>query len=340
MSLNQEKTREAVRRSIEDSSTATKDYLVMNALATMVASFGLLADSTAVVIGAMVIALLLGPITGISLALIDGEMRLLRKSLLAELVGILAVIAVAFVIGYVFRDIPPGKEIISRTTPNILDLMIALAGGAAGAYATVSPRLNLGIVGVAIATALVPPLSVFGIMLARGEIVLALGGLLLFLTNLVAIQVASSIVLWMHGYHQVTRLSQGRKNLILRNGVSVVLLAVLAVTLGLNLRNTITKQKLESNVRSALHTALREYPGSRLVELGFIRKGNKLVVTAVIRTPSVFTPEQVAALTAKLSTVDRNENPELVVRSVITAETDSSGYVHEPLFPLGETNTK
>src|SRR6185369_7361783 len=264
MSLNQEKTHEAVRQSIEDSSTATKDYLVMNALATLVASFGLLADSTAVVIGAMVIAQLLGPITGISLALIDGQMRLLRKSLLAELVGILAVIAVAFVIGYVFRDIPPGKEIISRTSPNILDLMIALGGGAAGAYAMISPRLNLGIVGVAIATALVPPLSVFGIMLARGEIVLALGGLLLFLTNIVAIQFASSVVFWMHGYHQITRLSEGRKNLILRNGVSFVLLAVLAVTLGLNLRNTITKQKLESNVRSALHTALHEYPGSHL----------------------------------------------------------------------------
>jgi len=110
--------------------------------------------------------------------------------------------------------------------------------------------------------------------------------------------------------------------------------------LGLNLRNTITKQKLESDVRSALHIALREYPGSHLAELGFIRKGTKLVVRAVITTPSVFTPEQVAALTAKISTVDRDEHPELVVRSVITAETDSSGYVHEPLFPFGETHTK
>src|SRR6185369_14744585 len=166
--------------------------------------------------------------------------------------GILAVIAVAFVIGYVFRDIPPGKEIISRTSPNIIDLMIALAGGAAGAYATVSTRLNLGIVGVAIATALVPPLSVFGMMMARGEIVLASGGLLLFLTNIVAIQFASSVVLWLHGYHHITHLPQDHKSLILRNGVSAILLLVLAVVLGYELKHSLTKQQTEATVRSAL----------------------------------------------------------------------------------------
>ena len=337
MSSIQEKTREEVRQSIEEGSTATKDYLVMNALATVVASFGLLADSTAVVIGAMVIALLLGPITGISLALIDGRMRLLRKSLMAELAGVLTVISVALAVGIVFKDIPPGKEILARTTPNILDLVIALGGGAAGAYATVSPRLNLGIVGVAIATALVPPLSVFGIMLARGETTLALGGLLLFLTNIVAIQFASSVVLWLHGYHLITSLSQDRKSLILRNGVSVILLLVLAVVLGLNLKRSLTKQQMESTVRSALHRALREYPGSRLVELGFNRENRMVVITAVIRTPSVFTPPQVAELTAKLPSLDGGRKPELIVRSVITAETSSGGYVYEPSLSPGET---
>jgi uncharacterized hydrophobic protein (TIGR00271 family) len=308
----------------------------MNALATVVACFGLLADSAAVVIGAMVIALLLGPITGISLALIDGEMRLLRKSLLAEFAGILAVIAVAFVIGIVFKEIPPGKEILTRTTPNILDLMIALGGGAAGAYATVAPRLNLGLVGVAIATALVPPLSVFGIMLARGETSLALGGLLLFLTNIVAIQFASSVVLWFHGYHQITRLPQDRKNLILRNGVSFTLLLVLVVVLGFNLKQSVAKQQMESAVRASLQKALRDYPGSRLVELGINLKNNKLVIRAVIRTPSVITPPQVAALSAKIPLPDDMKKPELLVRSVITAETNSSGYVFEPLFSPAE----
>ena len=208
----------------------------------------------------------------------------------------------------------------------------ALGGGAAGAYATVSPRLNLGIVGVAIATALVPPLSVFGIMLAWGETTLALGGLLLFLTNLVAIQFASSVVFWLHGYHQITSLPQDRKSLILRNGVSAILLLVLAVVLGLNLKHSIAKKQMESTVRSALHRALREYPGSRLIELGFIRKDKQLVITAVIRTPSVFTPHQVAELTAKIPSLDGGSKPELLVRSVITAETSSGGYVYEPLL--------
>ena len=340
MTVNKWKTHEAVRQSIEAGSTPTKDYFIMNALATVVASFGLLADSTAVVIGAMVIALLLGPITGISLALIDGDTRLLRKSLLAEFAGVLTVVSVAFIVGIVFKDIPPGKEILSRTTPNIIDLMIALAGGAAGAYATVSPRLNLGIVGVAIATALVPPLSVFSIMLARGEAVLALGGLLLFLTNIVAIQFASSVVLWLHGYHRITRLPLDRKGLLLRNGISLLLLVGLAVTLGVNLKQTLATQQLETKVRASLQKALGDYPGSRLVELGFNRKDNTLVISAVIRTPTVFTPLQVGTLTAKLPPLDDNGKPELLVRSVITAETNSSGFVHEPMLSPVEKFTK
>ena len=340
MSTINEKTRDAVRLSIEEGSTATKDYFVMNALATVVACFGLLADSAAVVIGAMVIALLLGPISGISLALLDGEMRLLRKSLLTEFAGIVIVILVALVIGFIFKEIPPGKEILTRTTPNILDLMIALGGGAAGAYATVAPRLNLGIVGVAIATALVPPLSVFGILLARGETALALGGLLLFLTNIVAIQFASSVVLWFHGYHHITRLPQDHKSLLLRNGVSAAMLLVLAVVLSVNLKQSLDKQQMESAVRSALKKALNDYPGSRLVELGFNRKHKKHIISAVIRTPTVFTPRQVAELSAKLPSMDGVSKPELLIRSVITAETISSGYVYEPLLSPGETISK
>lgn len=185
----------SICQSITENSLLTVPYMVMNALSTIVACYGLLAESTAVVIGAMIIAMLLGPITGVALGLVEGNNLLLSKAVLTEIAGVLTVLIIAAIIGKIHQDVPLGKEIFSRTAPNILDLAIALAGGAAGAYATISPRLSVGLVGVAISTALVPPLSTCSILLVRGETQLATGAFLLFFANLVAIQVASSIVL-------------------------------------------------------------------------------------------------------------------------------------------------
>jgi uncharacterized membrane protein len=137
----------------------------------------------------------------------------------------------------IHKDIPITTEIIARTAPNLLDLMIALAGGAAGAYATVSFRLSAALVGVAIATALVPPLSSAGILLARGERSLAMGALGLVVVNLVAIQFSSSVVLWITGFRRVTRTS-GRpfSKFLKQNIFSIVVLVVLGVLLSISFR--------------------------------------------------------------------------------------------------------
>jgi uncharacterized hydrophobic protein (TIGR00271 family) len=213
----------------------------MNVLATIVACAGLFANSPAVVIGAMVIALLLGPITGIALALVDGDTHLLRQALPTLIGGVLSVMATAFFVGKVFQAVPLTDEIMARTSPNILDLIIALAGGAAGAYATASPRLNSGLIGVAIATALVPPLASASLLLARGETLLASSAFLLAFTNIVAIQFASSVVFWLLGYHELTRRPPAGSSPWLRNMFSVGLLIVLAVVLGLNFTQSLAK---------------------------------------------------------------------------------------------------
>ena len=203
----QNQYQEAIRESIRKDATFNWAYLLMNVLAATIASYGLFANSPAVVIGAMIVAMLLGPIAGISLALVDSDMKFLLKSLSTLLGGTIGVIVTAFIVGTIHKDIPITNEIMARTAPNLLDLMIALAGGAAGAYATVSPRLSVVFVGVAIATALVPPLSSAGILFARGEVDLVLGALLLAFTNMVAIQFAFSVVLWFTGFRRVTHTS-------------------------------------------------------------------------------------------------------------------------------------
>ncbi len=319
---------EATRKQIEENASFSKSYVVMNTLATIVACYGLLQDSTAVVIGAMIIAMLLGPITGIALALVDGNSTLLRKALLAEIGGATLVLSVAFLLGTVHREMPLTKEILARTSPNILDLMIALAGGAAGAYATVSPRISVGLVGVAIATALVPPLSTCAICVARGEVRLAFGGFLLFFANFVAIQFASSVVMWLSGYHRVTNHPGDGHVVYGRNAVSFVVLLILAVYLGFSFSKSIERQRHQAQVRENLEAAFKAFPGVRLTEVRFQQATDKEVIFAVIVTPYSFSPERVAAIEDKLPT-PTTARLELHIRSIITKETTRTGYQHE-----------
>lgn len=302
-------------------------FIVMNALATVVASYGLLANSSAVVIGAMIIAMLLGPIMGLALGLVDGDTRLLRHALIAEAAGALLVLCIAFGIGKIHLDLQITPEILARTKPNLLDLMIALAGGAAGAYATVSPRISVGLVGVAIATALVPPLASSGICLAHGLVPQAAGAFVLFATNLVAIQCASSLVLYLAGFHEITRHPVKEKNFVWRLVMDLALLLGLGIFLYVQLRSTIDQERFERNIVARLRVGLRPIPGAYLSETRFVRDNRVQIVIAVVRVPNSITPAQTAELEAMLGSRD-GVPVELHVRSLLTKEATSQGYLH------------
>src|SRR5215831_992605 len=190
----------SIRSGIDLNSSFDAPFVTMNVLATVIACYGLFENSPAVVIGAMIIAMLLGPISGVALGLVERNNPLLRKALATLAGGVVVVYVNAFILGLVHSEFPLTSEIYARTAPNLMDLMIALGGGAAGAYSMVTPRLSLSFVGVAISTALVPPLSSSAICVARGEYRLGLGALLLAFANIVGIQVASSAVMWFCGY--------------------------------------------------------------------------------------------------------------------------------------------
>lgn len=179
----------AARQSVRSGAALTRSYLAMNAAATLIAGFGLFENSPAIIIGAMLIAMLFGPIVGIALGLAEADMHLLRRSVVSEIVGVVWVVAIGFGLGVAFRDLPIGSEILSRTSPVTLDLLIALVGGLAGGFTYFATGISGVIVGVAIATALVPPLTTCGILLARGLTELAAGAFLLFLANFAAISV-------------------------------------------------------------------------------------------------------------------------------------------------------
>lgn len=322
-----DKRKADVRRAIVVGSKLSSPYLIMNGLATAVAAYGLLANSTAVVIGAMIIAMLLGPIMGLALALVDGDTRLLRDAAVAEVVGAAMVVGIGLVLGWAHRDIQISTEILSRTQPNLLDLAIAIFGGAAGAYATVSPRVSVGLVGVAISTALVPPLASCGICLSRAMFPEAAGAFILFATNLVAIQCASSAVLFLFGYHQITRRDKSDPSYLRRLVIDGVVLLVLGAFLYRQLNVTIGNQKFERQVQAQLERRLRDIPGAYLRETRIVEQGDRLIVVAVVHTPNSITPEQTEWLQRHLGRKG-NQPIELHVRSLLTKEATAEGYLH------------
>jgi uncharacterized hydrophobic protein (TIGR00271 family) len=315
----EENYNETVRENIRNGSLLNLDYVFMNTMAAIIACYGLLANSPAVVIGAMIVAMLLGPILGTALALVDSNIALLQKAVFTLGGGILGIMSSAFLIGLIHSDIPLTSEIMARTAPNLMDLMIALAGGAAGAYATVAPRLSAAFVGVAIATALVPPLSSSSILLARGEYHLAFGAFLLAFTNIIAIQFASSLVMWFKGFRRVSRKSEqvGPMTFLKNNFVSLLILAALAISLTSNLHKMVSKQMYENKIRAILHQEIES--SARLTDLADVRfepTSDKLIIRAIVRGVTPPTAAQVSTIEAKLPLLSSGAKNELRIRFV------------------------
>lgn len=284
---------------IDDGAGMNRDYFLMNGLATVIAAYGLFANSAAVVIGAMLLAMLLGPINGIGFALAHGNLSLFRKSIVAEVVGVLVVLAISLTIGWIHHDVPISAEMLARTRPNIFDLMIALAGGAAGAYALTSSRIENTIAGVAIATALVPPLTTCGIMLARHLPTEATGAFFLFLTNFFAISFAAMIVF---------RLTTGKEHFATVGKISISVMRLIAlallVTMSLhlftNFRDLRAQQDLQSSALALLTRQVGKTPDARLVDVWIKTRNRVPHVYAVVRSPVKPTQAEVNHIDALL----------------------------------------
>jgi len=147
---------EIVHREIATGSEPGLRFYIMVAVSTGIACFGLISNSTAVVIGAMLVAPLMTPIFGISLALVRGDPVLLGRSVRAEVVGVVVAVAMGFVLGLVLPGIEATPEMLSRTRPNLFDLFVAILAGFAGAYALIDEKISPALPGVAIATAMTP----------------------------------------------------------------------------------------------------------------------------------------------------------------------------------------
>ena len=178
---------------------ANLDYLVLIGIASMLASFGLLANSAAVVIGAMLVAPFMQPCIAFAIGLTTRRWAVMRQALIALIVGVPVAVAVSIFSGVLVATRSPTSEMLARGSVGYLDVLIAFASGLMGAYATVRKDIPAALAGVAIAAALMPPLCTFGLGLASGNTALGLRAGLLFLTNIVFIVLAAWIVFLLVG---------------------------------------------------------------------------------------------------------------------------------------------
>ena len=271
-----------------DSSSPNTGFFVLIILSCTIATLGLIMDSPAVIIGAMLVAPLMSPILGLSMASISGLSRLFKRSLRGVVEGVGLAIALSTVIAYLAYRLPFGdlanisNEVLSRTQPSLLDLGVALAGGAAAAYALAHPRLSAALPGVAISTALMPPVCTIGIGIAFLDSSIVFGASLLFLTNLAAISFSGIITFALMGF------SPGRNDKDSRLSRSVTITAILVVSIGILLGvftwRTLGEARLYNNASNAVLDSVSKFTDARLLDLSITDEGAAKSINVTLRT--------------------------------------------------------
>ncbi|HAA55270.1 MAG TPA: hypothetical protein DCE42_10975 [Myxococcales bacterium] len=208
------------------------NFITLICLSTAIAALGLIQNSGAVVIGAMLVAPLMTPMLAAGLGIVQGNIVLFRTSLHSVAVGFLCSLIVGYVFGKVaFPLYSLTPELAARGGPNVLDLIVALLSGVAAAYAMGRPGLLEALPGVAIAAALVPPIATVGISISIGEYGNALGAAMLFGTNLIAIILASAIALYALGIRP--RLDEEKSRPWARHILLILSVSVMAIAIPL-----------------------------------------------------------------------------------------------------------
>ena len=221
-------SREELYEDIKDAARCSRVYLAMVVLSTIVAAIGLYYNSVAIIIGAMVIAPLLGPNMALALATTLGDLPLLRRALLTALAGIATAMALSVIIGVLLHVNPASPEVASRNAVGLGDIVVALASGCAGALAFTT-GVSATLIGVMVAVALLPPLVTFGLLLGGGHPALAMGALSLFLMNLICVNLAGVTTFLVQGIRPATWWEKDRaaKATRIAIGLWVALLAAL-----------------------------------------------------------------------------------------------------------------
>jgi len=280
----------AIWRDLWAESEVDLPYLALIVSSCAIATFGLVANSAAVIIGAMIIAPLMLPIRSLAFGGLIGNWRLVRQSLLAIGVGTLLALAFSWGLGALMGISQFGSEIQSRSQPNLLDLGVAITAGAIGGYAKIEPKISGSLAGTAIAVALMPPVCTIGLGLSQGAWLLSWGATLLYLTNLLGITLSCLLVFFLAGYSNFRR---ARRALFLTSLLTIVLI----IPLGYSFTSLVNQTRLERLLTQELlkrTITFRSY--TQLLETSVNWVSKPPSVRLIVRSSQPITPRQVRLL--------------------------------------------
>ena len=325
---------ETVYTDISDGSEPALRFYLLVTVSTLIAGFGLLLNSTAVVIGAMLVAPLMTPIFGISLALVRGETALLGRALRAEIAGVAAAVSMSLVLGLLLGDFEPTAEMLSRTRPSLFDLLVAVLAGFAGAYALVDEKISPALPGVAIATAIVPPLANSGLCLSLGEVAGGVGSFLLFIANFLSILVVASVTFVLSGMARGFGAKAEGMELLHRFRLPIVSFLVIAAFLGHSLYKIAQERRIAKGIEKTLINQTSRIPSTALENVHFYleeeQEKNLIHVVANISTPEVLSPTQVSIMQEQLIQ-DIKMPVELIVHCTLSSNVSAIGSMKNTL---------
>ncbi len=241
-------------------------FAILLILSTVLATLGLFINSASVIIGAMLLAPLMQPIVGLSMGVLRRDTGLLKRGALSIGVGVGLVLLSAMTIAGLVPMHELGSEMAARLSPTILDLLVAIASGVAAAYAKNNPDISGSLVGVAIAVALVPPLSVAGIGIGWGSWAMFANAMLLFVTNLAGIVFAAALTFLILGFSPIRIAKRG-----------IVLWAGVVLLIAIPLYHSFEQMKIRSDIRQTLSHLHFTYNGQTLAlsRVEYVQHGDR-----------------------------------------------------------------
>lgn len=318
--------RATVLSDIDQGSQATAVYYVLLGLSELIAGFALMINSDATLIGANVVAPLMTPIFGVALGLMRGDLRLLRAALVAEFGGALLGAVLCFGLGLLPFTLEPSRALLAQTQPTLIDLLVATLAGFAGGLAMIDERVSPALPGVAIATALNPPIAAMGLCLAYGAYGGAWGAFLLFFANVLAILAVAAVLFLIAGF--VTRAEIGSlRGLARRFAAAAIGLLLVTALLTSHLIGVVRDLRTDRTITAVLDDELAQEPSVALAGVEFTRSDGGIDVLSTVRTPRVLAPERVRRIQDALS--ERLGAPvRLFLRCSLTKDVTATGSIN------------
>lgn len=314
--------RENVYQQINSNADDTFPFYLLTSLGALVITLGLIINSGAVVIGGMLISPVLWPILSFSLSITRGRTITIQKSFFTLIKASLLILFISILVAYISPFSVYSDEILTRTEPTLIELLIGMAAGFIGAYSASSKKIASSIGGVAISVALVPPLCVAGLTLVTGNYEQSIGAFLLYVSNLLAIIVSSVIVYVLEGYYTST--SSDKTKIVRKNYMtwSFTLLLFISVPLVALTNSLIKEQRVRNYV---LQTTLNVFPDSKITDLTIYDSSLTVVIEYTLQNENPVETDVVDKLT-KIYSAQLKKPVTLNINHIQTKKVTSTGF--------------